>query len=69
MLIHYDPDDWVTTHTHHTCEHHKRMPWDTAWPGCTCGGSIEQRPATPEERKENISRRKAKLTVLKEDEK
>lgn len=59
MLIIHDPDEWVTEHSHRTCEHHKREPWDTGWPGCTCSSSFGQRRATPEEREENIRRRKA----------
>jgi hypothetical protein len=59
MLIHHDPDAYVTVHESHTCEHHKRQPWDTGYPGCTCSGSYSQRLATTEERAENIRRRKA----------
>jgi len=57
MLINYNPDDYVIETTHHTCEHHKRMPWDN-WPGCTCSGSFSTRLATPQERAANIQRRK-----------
>ena len=59
MLAHHDPDDWVVVIESHTCEHHKRQPWDVGWPGCTCGGSYGMRRATPEEREENIRKRKA----------
>jgi hypothetical protein len=57
MLIHHDPDDYVTEVKSTTCEYHKRKPWDVAWPGCTCSVSYSQRLATPKERAENIKRR------------
>lgn len=57
MLISHNPDDYVTEVKGHTCEYHKRKPWDSAWPGCTCSGGCSQRLATPEERSENIKRR------------
>jgi len=59
VLIIHDPDDWVTEISSHTCEHHKRQPWDRSWAGCTCSGGISQRRATPEEKAENIKRRLA----------
>lgn len=57
MLIIHNEDDWVFEHHSHTCEHHKREPWDVGYPGCTCSGGMSQRKATPEERLENIKRR------------
>ena len=57
MLIHHNPDDYISEFTKHTCEHHKRMPWDTAWPGCTCSAGYGQRRATPEERAANVKAR------------
>lgn len=59
MLNYHNPDDWVIEVHQTTCEHHKRQPWDRAWPGCTCSGGVSQRRATPEERLENIRRREA----------
>lgn len=59
MLIQHNPDDYVTEITRHTCEHHKRQPWDTAYPGCTCSSGFTQRQATLAERQENIKRRLA----------
>lgn len=57
MLIYHDPDDYVVEVTNHTCEYHKRKPWNVGWPGCTCSGGMSSRPATPEERAANIKRR------------
>lgn len=57
MLIHHDPDDYVSETTSHTCDYHKRKPWDVAWPGCTCSSGYTQRLATPQEKAENIQRR------------
>lgn len=57
MLIRHNIDDYVCESKHHTCEHHKRQPWDVAWPGCSCSSSYSERLATPEERVENIKRR------------
>ena len=59
MLIQHDPDDFVTEIKEHRCDHHKRQPWDVAWPGCTCSTSYGQRLATPEERAENARKREA----------
>ena len=59
MLMLHDPMDWVTVIEQRTCEHHKRQPWDTSWPGCTCSTSYSQRRATPEERAANIKARDA----------
>lgn len=59
MLVIHNPDEFVIETTHHTCEYHKRQPWDKSYPGCTCSGSYSQRRATPEERQHNIERRKA----------
>jgi hypothetical protein len=58
MLIHHNPDDWVTQVIRHVCEYHKRQPW-ASWPGCTCSTSISSRRATPEERLQNIADRAA----------
>lgn len=57
MLINHNPDDYVSEVVQHTCEHHKRQPWDTGWPGCTCSAGYSTRLATPEERAENVRRR------------
>lgn len=57
MLIQHDPDDYIVEVTQHRCEHHKRQPWDVAWPGCTCSSGVTQRRATPEERAANIKAR------------
>ena len=57
MLIHHNPDDYVSESKHHICEHHKRQPWDTNWPGCTCSSSYSLRRATPEEKADNIKQR------------
>lgn len=59
MMLHHDPDEFVSVHESHTCEHHKRQPWDHSYPGCTCSGSYYQRRATPEERAENKRNRLA----------
>ncbi len=55
-MIPYDPDAWVTFAEHHACSFHRENP-NGHWAGCTCGGAIGQRPATPEERAENRRRR------------
>ena len=57
MLIPYDPDGEVTEIKTHTCEYHKRQPWDRGWPGCTCSSGYGVRKATPEERAANVKRR------------
>lgn len=57
MLIEQEPrENYVIEVINTVCEHHKRMPWDTAFPGCTCGGGYSLRRATPQEREENIKR-------------
>jgi hypothetical protein len=58
MLSLHDPDDYVTETKSHTCEFHKRTPWEQS-AGCTCSFSMGQRRATPEEKQENIRRRLA----------
>ena len=58
MYEHHDPDAYVSVIDRHTCEAHKRDPW-AIFPGCTCSVSYKSRRATPEERLQNISNRKA----------
>ncbi len=58
MLLPYeDPVDFVVEIDRRICEHHKRDPWDAAWPGCACSTSYSRRRATPEERAANIKAR------------
>ena len=38
MLVEYNPEDYETVLTSHTCEYHKKHPGKT-WAGCTCSGS------------------------------
>lgn len=52
MIIYHNPEDWITDVKHIKCAHHKRQPWDTSWPGCTCSTSYVQRLATAEEKAE-----------------
>lgn len=55
MNIPYEnPIDFITEVKTHTCEYHKRQPWDRNFAGCTCSSSYGRRRATPEERAKNI---------------
>jgi len=63
MLIQHDPDATIPVASMHTCDYHKAHP-GVPWPGCTCGGSLGLRQATPEERKE---RRRARLLKRREE--
>lgn len=58
MYIHHDPDGFVSEVKRHTCAIHERDPWATH-PGCTCSVTYSSRVATPEERAQNRSARKA----------
>ena len=56
MINPYNPDDYVSETSKHTCEFHKKYP-EFTYAGCTCSGSYSSRRATPEERKQNRKRR------------
>lgn len=67
MIIHYDPDEWVTESDKTVCSYHQRYP-GRPYAGCTCSASWGQRRATTEERKTNkIKRLKARHTELKQE--
>lgn len=59
MLIRHDPDAYVAVSEGHTCAFHREYP-GRQWAGCTCGGGVGLRTATPEEKAENRRRRLAK---------
>lgn len=63
MLIHHDLDGLVPTSDRTTCAYHKAHP-GVPWAGCTCGGSLGVRQATPDERKE---RRRARLLKRRDE--
>lgn len=52
------PENFVNVVDRKICEHHKRQPWDIAYPGCCCSAAYYQRCATPEEKAANIQRQK-----------
>mgnify|MGYP003403775472 FL=1 len=58
MLIPHDPDRYVTEAKHTTCAYHQAHP-GKPWAGCTCGGSMGLREATPEEYRARRARRLA----------
>ena len=57
MMIPYEnPDDFVSVFEHNPCPFHKIAPGES-YAGCTCQGAYYRRPATPEEREQNIKAR------------
>lgn len=48
MIIHHDPDEWVSVSDSHACDFHVANP-GVSYAGCTCSSSYGQRRATPEE--------------------
>ena len=48
MLVDYNPDDYKTVTTQHTCGFHKINP-GKSWAGCTCSGSYGLVKKTTEE--------------------
>jgi len=64
MLIHHDPDRYITEAKQTTCDYHKAHP-GKPWAGCTCSGSMGLREATPEEyrarRQRRLATRRAEL--------
>ena len=63
MLLHYDPDEYESVVTHHTCRYHQMYP-GRPYAGCTCSSSYSSRRRTPED----VARVKAERRRQEEDE-